>query len=99
MSKILYGQVHPRTDFDEVVRIRGTQTRIARKGIEWFLLNASFRVVGIARSKEKAVDLFQSRRRNYGGEGELRLHNIEDANHGRCSKAKCKEIFDSVKRS
>lgn len=93
MGKILYGQVHLRADFDEILRLKGTQTRIARKGKEWFLLAANFRVIGIGDSAAAMRARYQDKR-HFGAA--LRLHNIESANDGRCSKAKCKAIFHSL---
>jgi len=95
MSKILFGAIHAKTDFDEVLRIKGTQTRIARRGKEWFMLAANLRVIGIAKTKNGIKSQYSNVR--YFGPA-LRLHNIESYNAGRCSKARSKELFDALKR-
>lgn len=96
-NKILYGQIHQREDFERVIRLKGTQTRVTQKGKEWFLITATWRVAGIYETKEAAIKGYLNGRR-YGFEGRFRLHNIETENHGRCSMAKCKAIFNSFKK-
>ena len=94
--KILCAQRYTRADFDEVLRIPGTQTRIARKGTEWFLLDATLRVVGITTTKERVRSMARERRVS-GNAGWLALHNIEDANRGRCSTTTSQALFRALK--
>ncbi len=92
--KILYGCIYNREDFDQTIKLRGTRSRVARKGKEWFTLDSKMRVVQISQSKDDAIRAYGS---SYGN-GRERLHNIESVNAGRCSRAVCHEIFKAWQR-
>lgn len=92
--KILYGRIYDRSDFDKVIRLIGTRTRIACKGKEWFMLSAKFRVIGIYNSLRAAKEAYPNLR-NYQSAGTL--HYISCRNHGRCSRAESRIIFEEWK--
>src|SRR6185369_12277817 len=92
---ILFGQTTRRPQFDKVTRLKGTQTRIGQVGSEFFLLDAYFRVIGIAKTYEQCKSLYHGPRTVW--DRYFTLENITRQNKNRCSAAKSKEIFDGLK--
>lgn len=95
MAKILFGQTTRRPQFDKITRLKGTQTRIGQVGKEFFLLDAYFRVIGIAKSYDSCKSLYSGPRCTY--DRYFTLENITRQNKGRCSAAVSKSIFDNLK--
>lgn len=96
-DKILYAKEYKREDFDELLRLKGTQSYIARKGDEWFLLNANMIVVDIAKDKEAIKNCYKAYK---GGASQstFLVSRILDMNKGRCSPEEAKELADLRKK-
>jgi hypothetical protein len=95
--KILYGKVYERKDFGQMIRIETSHTRVASAGGEWFLLDSSFRVIGIFPDREKALEAYRTKR--YLSAFEM-LQNVMKFNAGRCHEPgsddcpTCRQIFN-----